>query len=242
MDISKMAKIASKTAFTVGLLILLMAVPAFASINKSVKIGAGEESDGASSVNGSITIGDDAVVTGSVETVNGSINVGDNAEIRSASTVNGKLRLGEGVSAGDLSTVNGAIKAGRGASIDGTIEAVNGSISIEEDSSVSGGVGNVNGDINVDGAEVGGDVSTKTGDIEIMNSVVQGDIVVEEPGYWNRMTKRKPRVVIGPGSRIEGKIIVEHEVKLFISDSAEVGGVEGVMSVDDAERFSGDKP
>ena len=237
-----MAKIASKTAFTVGLLILLMAVPAFASINKSVKIDAGEESDGASSVNGSITVGDDAVVTGGVETVNGSINVGDNAEIRNASTVNGKLRLGEGVTAGDLSTVNGSIKAGRGASIDGTIEAVNGSISIEEDSSVTGGVGNVNGDIKLDGAEVGGDLGTKTGDIEIMNSVVQGDVIVEKPGYWNRMTKRKPRVVIGPGSRVEGKIVVEHEVKLFISDSAEVGGVEGVMSVDDAERFSGDKP
>ena len=52
-----MAKVATKTVFTVGLLALLLAVPAFASVNKSVKIGDGEESGGASSVNGSITVG-----------------------------------------------------------------------------------------------------------------------------------------------------------------------------------------
>lgn len=237
-----MAKIATKTAFTVGLLVLLLAVPVFASVNKSVKIGAGEESDGASSVNGSITVGDDAVVTGGLKTVNGSIIVGDRAQIRGASTVNGKLRLGDGVTARDLSTVNGSVKAGQGASIDGSVNAVNGSIALEEESSVSGDIGNVNGSIKLYGAQVGGDVGTKTGDINITASAVNGDIIVEKPGMWNRTTRRKPRVVIGPGSRIEGKIVVEHEVTLFISDSAEVGGVEGVMTMDEAERFSGDKP
>ena len=42
-----MAKYVSKTAFTIGLLVLLMAVPAFgASINKSIDIAADEESGG----------------------------------------------------------------------------------------------------------------------------------------------------------------------------------------------------
>jgi DUF4097 and DUF4098 domain-containing protein YvlB len=237
-----MAKIATKSAFTIGLLVLLLAVPAFASVNKSVKIGAGEESNGASSVNGSITVGDNAVVTGGIKTVNGSINVGNGAEIRNAATVNGKLRLGDGVSARDLSTVNGSVKAGRGASIDGTVETVNGSISLEEESSVSGDVGNVNGSIDLHGAEVGGDVSTTTGNIELTQTVVKGDVIVEEPSFWKRATSRKPRVVIGPGSRVEGKIVLEHEVRLYISESAEVGGVEGVMTMDDAKRFSGDEP
>lgn len=237
-----MAKIATKTAFTIGLLILLMAVPAFASVNKSIDIAAGEESDGASSVNGSITVGDNAVVTGGIETVNGSVRVGDGAEIRKAGTVNGKVRLGDGVSSRSLSTVNGSIKAGRGASIDGDVDTVNGSISLEQESSVSGSVGNINGSINLTGTEVAGDVTTTTGDVNLHEAVVKGDILVEKPSMWNRMTKNKPRVVIGPGSRVEGKVVVEYAVKLYISDSAEVGGVEGVMSIDDAVRFSGDKP
>ncbi len=65
-----MAKMMTKTAFTVGLLILLMAVPALgADLNKSVRIAAGGESDGVTSVNGSITMGADAVVSGDVQTV-----------------------------------------------------------------------------------------------------------------------------------------------------------------------------
>ena len=74
-------KAMTKTVFTVGLLALLMVVPAFGSINKNVNIEAGDESSGASSVNGSITIGADAVVTGDVSTVNGSIRVASGASI-----------------------------------------------------------------------------------------------------------------------------------------------------------------
>ena len=41
---------------------------------------------------------------------------------------------------------------------------------------------------------------------------------------------------------MEGVIKLEREVKLYISENAEVGGVEGVMSMDDAVRFSGKRP
>jgi len=41
---------------------------------------------------------------------------------------------------------------------------------------------------------------------------------------------------------VEGVIDLEREVKLYISDSAEVGGVKGVMTMDDAVRFSGKRP
>ena len=77
-----MAKYVTKTTFTVGLLILLMAVPAFAAtVNKSIRIADGEESGGATSVNGSITVGDNAVVTGGLTTVNGKIIVDSGASI-----------------------------------------------------------------------------------------------------------------------------------------------------------------
>ena len=74
-------------------------------------------------------------------------------------------------------------------------------------------------------------------------AVVNGDIIVEKPGGWGwNKEDKEPKIVIGPGSRVEGVIRLEREVELYISESAEVGGVEGVMSMADAVRFSGKRP
>jgi len=110
---------------------------------------------------------------------------------------------------------------------------------------VTGNVSNVNGSIELVGSEVGGDISTVAGGVELSDaSVVKGDIIIEKPGMWNRNgnNDKFPVIVIGPGSVVEGSIVLEREVKLYISDSAEVGGVEGKMSMSDAVRFSGDHP
>jgi len=241
-----MAKMMTKTAFTVGLLVLLMAVPALgASVNKSVKIEAGGESSGASSVNGSITIGENARVTGDAETVNGSIRIDSGASVQDASTVNGGVSLAKGVQADNLSTVNGSIKLAELVTVAGEVETVNGRINVEKGSTVANSVSNVNGKIALTGAEIGGDVSTVSGDIDVVDgSVVKGDIIVEKPSNWGfgKSKSRKPRIVIGPGSSVKGNIELEHKVDLFISETAEVGGVTGVMSLDDAVRFSGDSP
>jgi len=224
----------------------LMAVPALgATVNKSVKIEPGSKSSGATSVNGSISVGEDAVVTGNLKTVNGTIRVDEGATIEKASTVNGGVRVSDKVNCESLSTVNGSVKVGEGASIDGGLSAVNGRIVINSGSGVADDVSNVNGQIELTGAEVGGNIETVNGDISLKDqSVVKGNIVVEKNNGWGwgKGKKRKPRIVIGPGSRVEGKIDLEREVELFISDTAEVGSVEGVMSIDDAVRFSGDSP
>lgn len=241
-----MSRFATKSVFTIGLLFMLLAVPAMAAtINKSVKIEAGAESGGASSVNGSISVGEDAVVTGNVKTVNGTIRVDQGASIEDASTVNGAVRLAEGVKSGSLSTVNGSVKVGGSTAVDGEVSAVNGRITIEKGSNVSAGVSNVNGQIELEGAVVGGNLETVNGDVSLEDkSVVKGDLIVEKnSGWgWGKSKSRKPRIVVGPGSRVEGKIILKREVELFISETAEVGGVEGEMSMDDAIRFSGKRP
>jgi len=241
-----MARLVTKTAFTVGLLVLLMSVPALgASINKSVKVGPGEEAGGATSVNGSISVGDDATVTGNVKTVNGSIRVDSGASIQKASTVNGGLRIADGVKAESLSTVNGSINVGKKCVIEYDVSAVNGRISVGDGTNIGTDVSNVNGLIGLSGAEVGGDLTTVNGDIELSDGVVvKGDLVVEKPSNWGwgKEKSRKPRVVIGPGTRVEGTVRLERQVDLFISDSAEVGGVSGEMTMDDAVRFSGDRP
>jgi DUF4097 and DUF4098 domain-containing protein YvlB len=241
-----MIKLMNKTTFTVGLLLMLMAVPALgATVNKSIKIAAGEESSGASSVNGSISVGENAVVSGNLKTVNGTIRVDDGATIEKASTVNGTVRIGENVKSESLGTVNGSIRVARGSTVDGEIEAVNGRISLANETSVADNIANVNGDMDLSGATVGGDVKTVNGDIELSEgSVVKGNLIVEEPSSWGwgKSSKSKPRVVIGPGSRVEGDLILEREVELFISEDATVGGVKGKMSLDDAVRFSGKRP
>ena len=241
-----MMKVMTKSIFTVALLAMLISLPAFgASINKSVKVEAGAESDGAHSVNGSVSVGEDAVVSGNVKTVNGKVRVDSGAKIRNASTVNGGLKIAANVQANDLSTVNGSVKVGESCTVSGEIGAVNGGIKVEKGTTVAGNVANVNGQIELTGAEVGGDVSTVNGDVHIVGgTVVRGDLIVEKPSNWGwgKDKSRKPRVVIGPGSVVVGNIALEREVELYISDGAEVGGVTGVMGLDDAIRFSGENP
>lgn len=241
-----MSRMLTKTTFTIGLLFMLMALPALgATVNKSVKIEANSEASGATSVNGSISIGENAIVTGNVKTVNGTIRVDAGARIEKASTVNGGVRLSDNVKSHSLSTVNGTVKVGASTSVDGEVTTVNGRITIDNGGSVSKGVANVNGQIELSGAEVGGDLKTVNGDVNVGDgSVVKGDLVVEKSSGWGwgKSKSRKPRIVIGPGSRVDGKIMLEREVDLFISETAEVGGVEGEMRMDDAVRFSGKRP
>lgn len=242
----KMAKLITKSLLTITLLSVLLALPAFgATVNKSVKIAAGTEASGASSVNGSVTVGENAVVTGGVNTVNGTVRVDRGATIESASTVNGGVKIADDVEADDLSTVNGSIKVGKSVTVMGEIEAVNGRITVESGTTIAKNVGNINGQIDLSGATIGGDVSTVNGDINVVEgTLVKGDIIVEKPSGWGwgKDKNRKPRIVVGPGSTVEGVIELEREVELFISETASVGGVSGVMSMDDAVRFSGDRP
>ena len=232
-------------AISAGLLALLLIAPAHGlSLNKSIKVDADSETGGQSSVNGSITVGKGAVINGSLETVNGSIRVAEDVTLKDAETVNGTIRIGSGSSAEDVSSVNGSIRLGENVSIGGRIEVVNGKISLDTGTKVAEGVTNVNGEITLSGAEVGGNLSTVNGDVSLNDgSTLHGDLVVEKPGGWNwNENKRKPKVIIGPNSRVVGNIVLERKVELFISDSAEVGGVTGEMSLSDAVRFSGSRP
>ena len=238
----KMMRTASKCAALTALVALLMAVPVQASINKSIRIDAGETSDGASTVNGKIAVGAGATVTGDVSSVNGSIRIDEGATVAVVDTVNGGLHIADNVRSRGLSTVNGSIEVARDVIVDGEVSAVNGRIALGGGSKVAKDLGNVNGDIELEGSEVGGDVTTVNGDVELADgAVIMGDLVVEEPSGWS-IHKHTPKIIIGPGSRVEGVIRLEREVKLYISESAEVGGVEGEMSLDDAVRFSGKRP
>lgn len=232
-------------ARVLGTALLILTIPAQGSINKDIRVEAGSAADGATSVNGSILVGDSASVSGKLTTVNGSIDVGRDATIKNAGTVNGSIQVGSNTSTEDLETVNGAIEIADNVKVNGEVSAVNGRIRVAANGSVARSLSNVNGQIELSGSRVAGDVSTVSGNVELSDGAsIGGDLVIEESRGFTRGNRdaRKPKVIIGPGSRVDGVIRAEREIDLYISDRAQVGGVEGKLSMADAVRFSGNRP
>jgi ethanolamine utilization microcompartment shell protein EutS len=190
-------------------------------------------------VNGSITVteGDRA---GDVTTVNGSVNIGMRATVSDAQTVNGSISLGEDSVASSLETVNGSINLGVRSRVSGDVETVNGSITLGRSAAVAGDVRNVAGRIVLDGGRISGDLETVKGDIELRAGArLDGDLIFEKPSMGVSLDLGDPpRVVVGPGAAIGGTLRFGREVKLYVSDRAEVGKIEGATPV----RFSGDTP
>jgi cytoskeletal protein CcmA (bactofilin family) len=227
-----------------GFLAAALASPTHAwNINKGISIEDGATSGGQSSVNGSITVGSKATVTGELETVNGAIRVDDDATVEELQTVNGSIRVGSNVHTGDISGVNGSIRLGSNVVVEGEISVVNGRISTETGTRISRDVNNVNGEFQISGSIIGGSLTTVNGDVWLMDrSELQGDLVVEMPSGWNSQGQRDPSIIIGAGSTVKGEIRLERKVKLYIHDTATVAGVSGEMTLADAVRFSGDRP
>jgi DUF4097 and DUF4098 domain-containing protein YvlB len=190
-------------------------------VNGSVNVAAGQPAQDASTVNGTVRVADGAAVK-DAETVNGGITIGANATANSVETVNGSITIGENARiTADVSCVNGAIKLEKGADVGGKLE-------------------NVNGRFELQGAHVAGGLHTVTGDIEVgADSRIEGGITVERvKGFNISFAKNVPRIVIGPGSTVQGLMKFEREVKLYVSDSAKIGEVIGATPI----TFSGDTP
>ena len=118
----------------------------------------------------------------------------------------------------DVETVNGSIFIDRGGNVGGDIETVNGAIGLV-DTDVAGGIATVNGDLTVG-----------------IGSHVRGGIHYEKPGTQLISFKRRdPRVVIGPDARVDGPLVFEHSVSLYVHETASIGPVTGATAV----RYSG---
>lgn len=189
-------------------------------------------------LNGSITVGD-GERAGDVSTVNGSIRIGDRARVADGETVNGSIRGGAGVQAGELSTVNGGIKLGENARVEHDLSTVNGEIFVDRGGNVGGGIETVNGAIGLVDTDLGGGIETVNGDLTVgAGSHVRGGIHYEEASqHWFSTNSREPRVVIGPNARVDGPLVFEREVKLFVHGTAKIGPVSGATAV----RYQGDR-
>ena len=200
-----------------------------ASVNRSIDIPDGtKDASGASTVNGSIRVGDDVTVTsGSFRSVNGSARIGSRTTVPEVTLVNGPITVGEDSRTGPLRTVNGAITIGASTRVTDGIEAVNGAVSLATGATVDGGVRTVNGRITIDGATVNGDVRNVQGGMTLTGqAVVNGNLLVHRP---SGMVSEDdvPVIKIGPEARVTGTLTFEREVSLQLHRSAEVGEIVG---------------
>jgi DUF4097 and DUF4098 domain-containing protein YvlB len=202
-------------------------------------VTAAQADDDISKVNGSIRVEDGRTV-GDLDSVNGSITLGNQGHAEDVGTVNGSVDIGDNATIDSASTVNGRISIGRQTRVAKDVETVNGSLNLEEGSDVSGNLSNVNGSIRLRAAHLGGGIETVNGDIEVgADSRIDGGILVEQSNSWFSFgTSKPPRVVIGPRAIVQGRLVFEREVELFVSDSARIGEVTGATPV----KFSGDHP
>lgn len=195
--------------------------------------------DGISKVNGSITA-ESGRSHGDLDTVNGSIRFEDGSRAGDAQTVNGSIRAGDDIQANSLGTVNGSIRVGARARIAGNVETVNGSVFVDRGGDIDGHVSTVNGAIGLVAVQLEGGIETVNGDVTAgVGSHVKGGIKVHKPtSNWLPFAlgnKRKPRIIVGPDAVVEGPLVFEREVTLYVHDSARIGTVTGATPV----RYSG---
>jgi DUF4097 and DUF4098 domain-containing protein YvlB len=184
-----------------------------------------------SKVNGSIEV-EAGQQVGDVSTVNGSIRVGSDARVREIETVNGSVRLDPRAAAESVETVNGSVTFDEGVVVTGDASAVNGRMTLERGARVEGRLENVNGSFDLDGATVRGGIETVNGDVTVgAGSRVENGIRVEKNRGWSWSKSSKPKITVESGATVEGPLVFEREVDLYVGSGAVIGPIEGVAPV-----------
>lgn len=194
-------------------------------INRDIEVPAGSRLEQSqTTVNGSVSLGEDAIVEGDLQTVNGSIRVGAGATAERVQTVNGSVSLADGARVKSIETVNGGVSLAANARVERSVEAVNGKIEAGAGAVIDGKVGTVNGQIVLDGAQAGSVTNTNGGMRLAAGASVLGELRIERP----RRGDLKPvTVIIGADCRVVGPLVFERETVLRVHRSAEIGEVIG---------------
>jgi DUF4097 and DUF4098 domain-containing protein YvlB len=240
------------------------AAPDISNVNAPITVDAKQRVGNLASVNGSIHIGDQASA-GVVHTVNGGITLDEGATALSLKVVNGAIHAQRNVAiSGPVTSVNGTITlepagiAGAVSTVNGAVHlnaahvrsvtTVNGSVTLEPEAEVADRIATVNGRVRLNAAHVGGGIETVEHDIDIgPNSRVEGGLLVRkrDRGWFEKLLHEwfperepPPRIVIGPGAVVTGTLRFQCEVKLYVSDRARIGAVEGATAI----AYAGEQP
>jgi len=95
----------------------------------------------------------------------------------------------------------------------------------------------VNGAIGLVATQVGGSIETVRGNITVgIDSHVRGGLAVRKSqGVFNMEPKRDPLIIIGPNAVVEGPLVFERPVTLYVHKTAKIGAVTGAT----AKSFDG---
>jgi DUF4097 and DUF4098 domain-containing protein YvlB len=184
------------------------------SINRDLHIPDGKRcSEGAHSINGTISIGKGCDIRGASRTINGAIEIGEGSHVRSLQSINGTIDVAPLVQIrGDVQTINGRVTCATGAVVQGDIETINGRVRLDS-THVTGYIKTFNGNLELDHHSkvqkdiiIKGDKSKKHShrqhplDIRLSNgSQVLGDILVKDPD-------RVVTVYLSQGSQVQGRV------------------------------------
>jgi len=180
------------------------------SVSGDVKIAARAIVGGATTTSGDIHVHEEAAV-GPVSSVSGDLVVGNGAWVRSAETVSGDITLGLNVDVDEgVKSTSGTIRTGRGCRIQGDVKSVS-------------------GDIVLYATEVEGNIHVVSSDLTVAaGSQVSGGIHLY--GTTNASC-HLPRIVIGEHARVEGELVFESPVALYVHTTAHTGPIQGASPI-----------
>lgn len=187
---------------------------------------AAKDAAGGFTVNGRISVGAEAEVSGDLRTVNGSVQIGPGARLHDLDTVNGIVEVADEVAVGRVAAVNGDVALGMRVKAGKSVSTVNGRLRIAGGSVVDGDVSTVNGPLELRGVTVRGGVANHGGDVRLLDgALIEGDVVLGEP---DGSRGAEDIVVIGVGVQVRGVLRAERPIVLYVHHSARLGRVEGV--------------
>lgn len=231
-----------QTRQSLPVLLLPALLLAGCNVNKDINIPANAHwSSGSSTINGEITVGAGAVVDGNLRTINGSISLAAGAQTGNLTTINGGISLADGAHADKLRAVNSEITLAKNAAISGDVATVNGDIRAAAGAHISGTLDNVNGDMALCNARVDRDLNFYNGTVLITDGAsIQGNVTAKKPTGQVEESENTvtPTLIIGPHATVGGAISFERPGKLYVSDSAVIHDVHGVIPV----KFTGETP
>lgn len=180
------------------------------SVSGGVEIAPWAIVGGADTTSGHIHVHEEAAV-GPVRSISGNVVVGNKAWIRSAKTVSGHITLGRDVQVEEgVKSTSGTIKTGHGCRIQGDVNSVS-------------------GDIALHATEVEGNIHVVSSDLTVAaDSKVSGGI------HLPRTTSSSfhlPRIVIGAHARVEGELVFESPVELYVHTTAQTGTIRGASRI-----------
>ena len=178
---------------------------------------------------------------GNLHTLHASIHIGERSRVGDVKTIDGAVVLEKGSRANSVRSLDGGVRLEEDAKIVHGVSTAGGSIILDDHADVAGRVTTADGEIHLENAHVGGGIVTRRGDINVgSGSHVEKGIRVKRSFCLciNAGVFSNPRVVIGPGAVVQGPLIFERKVTLYVSDTATIGDVVGATSV----RFSGASP